>query len=239
MPLTCWGEGGTIIPGEIKSELVKNPLAFLVYLPPCYEQEPDRPYPVLYLIHGQSFNQDQWDRLGADEVSDALISAGEISPYLIVMPQVIDWKEPPDAKFGLAMKDELIPYIDETYRTIPEREFRAVGGLSRGAGWAIHLGLRHWEMFETIGLHSLPIFRNDAPLVRGWVEAIPKESFPQIYVDLADQDLKDIQRSTEWFINLLVDIERPHQFFVFPGIHNEAYWGAHVEEYIRFYTAEW
>jgi enterochelin esterase-like enzyme len=137
------------------------------------------------------------------------------------------------------MIDELIPYIDAQYHTLPDREFRAVGGLSRGAAWALHLGMESWEMFGTWGAHSLPIFRKDAPLVTGWVEAIPKKSFPRIYVDLADQDLKDIWRSTEWFISLLVEKELPHQFFVFPGIHTEAYWGAHVEEYIRFYTREW
>jgi enterochelin esterase-like enzyme len=237
--LSCWGEGGTLVPGEIESDLVKSPFAFLVYLPPCYAQEAKRSYPVLYLIHGQSFNQDQWDRLGADEVSDTLIAAGEISPFIIVMPQVIDWVEPPDVKFGQAVVEELIPYIDATYRTIPDRTHRAVGGLSRGASWALHLGLADWEMFGTMGAHSLPVFRNDAPLLRGWVEAIPKGSFPRTYIDLADRDLKDIRRSTEWFINLLDEEELPYQFFVFPGTHTEDYWGAHVEEYIRFYTAEW
>jgi enterochelin esterase-like enzyme len=238
-PLSCWGEGGAIVPGEIESELVISPFAFLIYLPPCYEQEPERSYPVLYLIHGQSFNQDQWIRLGVGEVSDALIAAGEISPFIIVMPQAIDWAEPPEVKFGQAVVEELIPYIDATYRTIPEREYRAVGGLSRGAGWALHLGLRYWEMFGAFGGHSLPIFWSDSKQVRGWLADIPEESFPRIYVDLATQDLSGVRSSTNWFIGVLEEEEYPYQFYVFPGKHNEAYWSAHVEEYIRFYTAEW
>lgn len=238
-PLACWGEGGHIVPGEIDSDYVRDPLAFLVYFPPCYGQETNRTYPVLYLIHGQSFNQDQWDRLGADDVADALIAAGEISPFIIVMPQVIDWAEPPDSEFGLAMKEDLIPYIDETYRTITERDYRAVGGLSRGASWAIHLGLHYWEMFGTIGLHSLPIFWSDSKLVRGWLVDIPEESFPRIYVDIADRDLDSIRHSANWFINELETNSLPHEFFIYPGIHNEEYWGAHVEEYIRFYAGEW
>jgi enterochelin esterase-like enzyme len=228
-----------MVSGEIQSELVFNPFEFLVYLPPCYYREPGRYYPVLYLIHGQSFTQDQWDRLGADEISDTLISAGEISPYILVMPRVIDWEEPPEAKFGQAMIEELIPYIDETYRTNKEREARAVGGLSRGAAWALHLGLGYWEMFGAFGGHSLPIFWSDSRMVRGWIDAIPKDSFPRVFVDLADQDLKAIRRSTEWFINLLEEKELPHKFFIFPGIHTEEYWGGHVEEYIRFYTQDW
>lgn len=238
-PLACWQEGGTGLDEEIPSELLASPFEFLVYLPPCYYEESARRYPVLYLIHGQSFTHDQWDRLGADEVRDALIASGEVAPFILVMPRVIDWAEPPEAKFGGAMLDELIPYIDAQYRTLPERGFRAVGGLSRGAAWALHLGLESWEMFGTMGTHSLPIFRKDAPSVKGWVEAIPEKSFPRIYIDMADQDLKDIRRSTEWFVELLVEKELPHTFFVFPGMHTEEYWGAHVEEYIRFYAREW
>jgi enterochelin esterase-like enzyme len=237
--LSCWGEGGSIVQGEIESELVVNPFAFLVYLPPCYEQEQDRYYPVLYLIHGQSFNQDQWDRLGADEVSDALIADGEVPPFIIVMPQVVDWAEPPEVKFGQAVVEELVPYIDATYRTIPEREYRAVGGLSRGAGWALHLGLRYWEMFSAFGGHSLPIFWSDSKKVRGWLADIPEESFPRIYVDIATQDLDGVRSSTNWFIGVLEGEGYPHEFYVFPGIHDEEYWGDHVEEYIRFYTEEW
>jgi enterochelin esterase-like enzyme len=238
-PLACWQEGGTLLEENIPSELVFSPFEFLIYLPPCYDYEPDRYYPVLYLIHGQSFTHDQWDRLGADEVSDALIASGEVASFILVMPRVIDWAEPPEAKFGQAMVEELIPYIDAHYRTNPEREVRAVGGLSRGAAWAIHLGLESWEFFGTWGAHSLPIFQKDALFVQGWVEAIPEKSFPRIYIDMADQDLKGIRRSTEWFINLLTEKELPYQFFVFPGIHNEEYWGAHVKEYIRFYAGEW
>ena len=237
--LPCWQDGGTIVDSQIESELVLSPFEFLVYLPPCYQYEPESYYPVLYLIHGQSFNHDQWDRLGADESADALIAAGETSPFIIVMPRVIDWEQPPEGKFGQAVMNELIPFIDSTYRTIPDRDFRAIGGLSRGAAWSLHLGLTEWELFGTFGAHSLPIFWSDSLQVPSWVDAIPPESFPRIYIDLADQDLKDIRNSTEWFIDLLVEKELPHEFYVFPGIHEEEYWSAHIEEYIRFYTLEW
>ena len=62
------------------------PLSYRIYLPPCYDEMEDARYPVLYLIHGQNFNDDQWDRLGVDESADALIAAEEMSPLLIVMP---------------------------------------------------------------------------------------------------------------------------------------------------------
>ncbi len=237
--LTCWQEGGTVVESQIESDLVPSPFEFLVYLPPCYQHEPERYYPVLYLIHGQLFNHDQWDRLGADEVADDLIAAGEISPFIIIMPRVVNWEQPPEAQFGKSVVAELIPFIDSTYRTIADREFRAIGGLSRGAAWSLHLGLTEWELFGTFGAHSLPIFWNDALHVTDWVDAIPAKSYPRIYIDLADQDLSDIRKSTEWFIDLLVEKNIPHEFYVFSGTHMEEYWSAHIEEYILFYTLGW
>jgi len=240
--LPCRQEGGVIVEGQIESKLVHNPFEFLIYLPPCYQQEPERYYPVLYLIHGQSFKQDQWERLGADEIADRLIAEGEISPFIVVMPRVIEViidEQPPDAKFGQAMVDEMIPYIDETYRTIPDREFRAVGGLSRGAAWALHLSLSRWDLFGIFGAHSLPIFLTDSPQVRSWLDAIPKDSYPRVYIDVADQDLKTVRKSTEWFRKILMEKDIPFEFHEYPGIHNEEYWSAHLEEYIRFYSQEW
>ena len=148
-------------------------------------------------------------------------------------------EQPPDAKFGQALVDEMIPYIDETYRTMPDREFRAVGGLSRGAAWALHLSLSRWELFGILGAHSLPIFWTDWPQVRSWLDAIPKDSYPRIYIDVADQDLKTVRKSTDWFIKILMENDIPFEFHEYSGIHNEEYWSSHLEEYIRFYSQEW
>ena len=72
---------------EIQTELMTHPLQFRVYLPPCYDFDSQSRYPVLYYLHGQSFNDDQWDRLGADEALDELIADGEVKPFIIVMPK--------------------------------------------------------------------------------------------------------------------------------------------------------
>ena len=63
---------------EIQTTLMTHPLSFRVYLPPCYDFDESTRYPVLYFLHGQSFNDDQWDRLGADEALDELIAEGEV-----------------------------------------------------------------------------------------------------------------------------------------------------------------
>ncbi len=237
--LACWKNGGQISDHSLRSPLDKLPLEFKVYLPPCYQQQPERHYPVLYLIHGQSFRQDQWDRLGADETVDALVAAGEIAPFIIVMPRDRVWTQPQEDIFDELLVQELIPYIDQTYRTLPDRQHRAIGGLSRGAAWAVHIGLEHSELFSAIGGHSLPIFWISISKIPRWLDAIAREDLPRIYVDVGDHDRQEILESSRWFGELLTEKNIPHEWYMFAGYHEEAYWQAHVEQYIRFYAAEW
>lgn len=238
-PLACWGGGGQIVKGQIQSDLLRLPLEFRVYLPPCYHQQSERRYPVLYLIHGQSYNDDQWDRLGADETADRLIAAGEVSPFLIVMPRDRVWSQPTEDMFGQAIVQELVPWIDEHYRTLAGRSNRAVGGLSRGAGWALHLGVMNGDLFGAIGLHSLPVFWTDLPEIRRWVDSIEPQQAPRITIDIGEKDRPQIMKSTLWFEGLLTEKGIPHEWHLFPGYHEEAYWEAHLEAYLRWYAQEW
>lgn len=238
-PLACWSEGGRFEQGSLRSDLLKLPMEYSVYLPPCYDQQPDRRYPVLYMIHGMSYNHDQWDRLGADEAADSLVAGGEVNPFIIVMPRDRNWDAPEADPFGQVLVDALIPFIDKAYRTLPEREYRAIGGLSRGAGWAIHLGLSRWELFGAIGGHSPPVFWSDTNRVRGWLAAIPPESMPRIYLDIGERDREAILHSAMWFENLLNEQGIPHEWYLFTGYHDEAYWSEHVADYLRWYAAEW
>jgi enterochelin esterase-like enzyme len=237
--LACWSEGGRIETGQIQTGLLRSPLEFRVYIPPCYDQEKGRRYPVLYLIHGQSYNDDQWDRLGADETAGRLIADGEVPPFLIVLPRDRVWTQPTEDKFGEAVVNDLIPWIDETYRTLPDRSDRAIGGLSRGAGWALHLGLSHWDLFGAFGTHSLPVFWTDLPDIKKWLDTIPREKMPRIYMDIGEQDRPQIMKSAVWFENLLTEKDIPHVWHLYPGYHEEAYWEAHVEEYLRWYAEYW
>lgn len=238
-PLACWSQPGRVDSGSLRSQRLKLPLEYAVYLPPCYDDQPQRRYPVLYLIHGMNYNHDQWDRLGADETANALVAAGEVSPFIILMPRDRSWDEPGKDPFGEVLVEELIPYIDQTYRTLPERKYRAIGGLSRGAGWAVHLGLSRWELFGAIGGHSLPVFWSDTSRVRGWLAAIPPDSYPRIYLDIGEKDRPSILNSARWFENLLNEAGIPHEWYLNTGYHDEEYWSAHVEAYLRWYAREW
>jgi len=238
-PLACLMEDGRIETASLSTELLRLPLDFRVYLPPCYDLQDNRTYPVLYLIHGQSYKDDQWERLGAGATADALISRGDTVPFIIVMPYDRYGDKSSENMFAQAVVENLIPWIDDTYRTVPEREHRAVGGLSRGAGWAVHLGISNWEMFGALGAHSLAVLHADAKYMRTWLDDIPQESYPRIYIDIGDNDSPSIMESAIWFETLLNQKSIPHEWHLFTGYHNEEYWQTHLDGYLRWYAQEW
>lgn len=236
----CLAAGGEVEQFNIESEYLDAGMRFRVYTPPCYEEERTERYPVLYLIHGQSFNDDQWDRLGADETADELIASGELAPFLIVMPyDVSNYTQPSANEFDESLIEELLPWVDEHYRTVAEREARAVGGLSWGASWAIHLGLTHPELFGAVGGHSPPVFSEEASKVRGRLDGIPGELMPRFWLDIGERDQAAILQSARWFEGLLNERDIVHEWSLFAGDHSEGYWGSHVEMYLRWYGADW
>jgi enterochelin esterase-like enzyme len=238
-PPACISAGGQITTSSLRSPNLKLPMEYRVYLPPCYEVETGRRYPVLYLIHGQNYNDDQWDRLGVDETANRLIAAGEIPPMIIVMPRDRNWSQPADDMFGKVLVEELIPWVDQNFRTLPEREARAIGGLSRGAAWAVHLGLSRWDLFGALAGHSLPVFWSDTAKIRGWLAEIPAGKLPRIYLDIGDRDRPQILASARWFENLLSEERIPHEWYLFTGYHEEAYWQRNLPRYLRWYTQNW
>ncbi|MDK1027783.1 MAG: alpha/beta hydrolase-fold protein [Anaerolineae bacterium] len=230
-PLGCLTQ-----PGRIERKVISEttpPQDYLIYLPPCYDDQSDVEYPVLYLLHGQTYTYDQWVRLGAVSIVDKLILSGEASPLIIVFPDDRYWNVQAGPGFGQRLVDSLVPHIDQQYSTRDDREYRAIGGMSRGAGWALRLGLQRWELFGTLGLHSPAIFGEDRLFVYDWLRSIPPESWPNIFIDSGESD-SELGFNTE-FENSLSELGIPHEWHLYPGQHNEAYWQAHVEEYLRWY----
>jgi enterochelin esterase-like enzyme len=223
---------------EMPSEIMNYPMEGRVYLPPCYDADAGKRYPVLYFLHGQSFKDDQWDRLGADEALDVMVTSGEIAPFIIVMPKETNYMNSQwDSKYGISLAEELVPFIDEKYQTIPEREARAIGGLSRGAAWAMRTGMIYWETFSAIGCHSFAPFRGDYNEAPFWFQKVPLEQQHRIYIDMG---FLDVNLDPAYvFETRLMKYGIPHEWHVFHGTHNEAYWSEHVAEYLFWYAQGW
>jgi len=234
-PLACLNQPGRVEEGKLEST---DPAQdYFIYLPPCYDEKTDERYPVLYLLHGQTYTYDQWIRLGVVDVVDDLILSGASIPFIVVFPDDRYWNLPAGAGFGQRLVNDLIPYIDQNYRTIRDRDQRAIGGMSRGAGWALRLGLTRWQLFGTIGLHSLAVLQKDSSKISEWLSDIPRASQPRVFMDVGDndQELVMAQRVEEQFNRYGLS----HEWHLYNGAHTEEYWQAHVEEYIRWYAEGW
>jgi enterochelin esterase-like enzyme len=234
-PLACLTKPGHLEQGSLDS--TKPPQDFRIYLPPCYDEKTDQRYPVLYLLHGQTYTDDQWIRLGAVKVIDQLILSGKSIPFIIVFPDDHYWNLPPGPGFGGRLVEDLIPYIDGTYRTLPDRDHRAIGGMSRGAGWALRLGLTRWDLFGTVGLHSLAVLQKDASQIREWLTEIPPAARPRVFMDIGDNDQElEMAQVVESQFN---DYGLTHEWHLYSGTHTEEYWSAHVQEYMQWYAEGW
>ncbi len=230
----CTALTGEVLALQIDSAVMPKPMQFNVYLPPCYDPVRQPGYPVLYLLHGQTYNQGQWLRLGVPATADTLISTKELPPFLIVMPyEEYSLPDPFTTGFGESLTNELIPWIDATYNTCPDRTCRAIGGLSRGGAWALHLGFSRWELFGAIGGHSTPPFIGSGDRLGGWLKAIPAGETPRIYMDIGEND--PYRTYAEAFEKRLTGYGVEHVWVLNKGTHNEEYWSAHVEEYLRWY----
>ncbi|WP_295714561.1 alpha/beta hydrolase-fold protein [Mucilaginibacter sp.] len=139
-----------------------------VYTPPGYDKEKSKKYPVLYLQHGWGEDETAWSNQGhANLIMDNLIAEGKIKPFIIVMTYGMtnDIKMKPgglrDFKidaFETVLTDELVPYVDASFRTVADRAHRAMAGLSMG-GMETHLiTLAKPDEFAYYGLLSGGIY---------------------------------------------------------------------------------
>ena len=148
-----------------------------VYTPPDYDNNRNARYPVLYLQHGGGEDERGWPNQGrVSIIMDNLIAGGKVKPMLVVMEQGYARKPgepevplgppaarppgspavPPDFSRMFAALEEvfvndLIPLIDATYRTIPNRENRALAGLSMGGMQTFQIGFKHLDTFSYFG----------------------------------------------------------------------------------------
>ena len=186
--------------GDVRSHLYYSKTTGLwrqaiVYAPAGYDKD-RKLYPVLYLQHGMGENERGWTTQGkANIILDNLIAAKDAEPMIVVMENGMIAKKntqvtgaakaspatavPARASrgneaFEEVVVNDLIPWIDAAYRTVPDREHRAIAGRSMGAGQALRIGLNHLDKFAHIGSFSGGIRITD-----------PKSDFNGVFADPA------------------------------------------------------
>ena len=130
----------------------------VVYTPPGYDQSKKK-YPVFYLISGTTDTEETFFKVGrVNFILDNLIAQGKAKDMIIVMPYgnpAYYLKEPKFMDyFSKDFIDDLMPFIENNYRTIANRDNRAIAGFSRGGGQALRCGLGHFDKFSHILSYS-------------------------------------------------------------------------------------
>ena len=136
-----------------------------VYTPPGYDKDCTARYPVLYLQHGAGELEMEWTHSGkANFILDNLIAEGKALPMIIVMNNGFATRpsESGQALSGNArwsafeemLLDEVIPDIDASYRTLPDKQHRAMAGLSMGGMQTFTIGFRQLDTFSHLGIFS-------------------------------------------------------------------------------------
>ena len=158
----------------------------MVYTPAAYEKGKQR-YPVLYLQHGMGEDETGWTRQGRmQHIMDNLIASGEAVPMIVVMESG-DVKEPfrggdnrqgfsqYGASFYKVMINDLIPTIDSKFRTLSDRDHRAMAGLSWGGHQTFDIVLQHTDQFSYMGTFSGAIFGLDVKTAYDGIFTRPDE----------------------------------------------------------------
>jgi enterochelin esterase-like enzyme len=231
-PPECLAKPGQVIVDEIQAEGMARSLPYRIYLPPCFEAG-TQDYPVLILIHGLQSSDGQWDELGVDETADAMIRDGELPPFIIVMP----W-ERKGLDFMASIVDVLLPHVRAAFAGEGSRATTAIGGLSRGAGWALRIGLQHPEDFGAIGLHSPAVLAPDMYYVEAWADAAEQaDATPRLWIDIAE---RDTSRAGALELTALLDeLNLAYAWSTGPGEHTGSYWSSRLEDYLSWYAEPW
>jgi len=180
--VATWVDNGKAIPGRITltgdfrmhkkfhSNLLGDDRTLIVYLPPNYEQSPATRFPVLYMHDGQnlfdastSFAGIEWR---VDENAQEMIIGGRISPVIVVgiyntpdrTDQFIGSKRD---LYGRFIVEEVKPFIDRQYRTLPDRTHTAMAGSAMGGLATMYIAQKHTDTFGTIALFD-PFLRDPA-----------------------------------------------------------------------------
>lgn len=140
----------------------------VVYLPPSYYKNTEKFYPVFYLISGTTDTEEVYYKVGRiNYILDNLIAAGKAEEMIVVLPYGNPNKllpTPPEAGmpatefgndvFSNDLVNDLMPYIEASYRTVNDRDHRAIGGFSRGGNQGLSNGLRNLDKFSYLCSYS-------------------------------------------------------------------------------------
>ncbi len=231
-----------------------------VYTPPGYDKDLARRYPVLYIQHGGGEDETGWAVQGkTDIILDNLIAAGKAKPMLVVIPNGNvpspggtrggGYSSAGMAGYANELLNNIVPFVESTYRVQAAPEARALAGLSMGGGQAFFVGLENKDKFANVGVFSTGLFGgiNSAPGRRGGAaatfnaeEQVPglltnapsfNRSLKVFYISVGEQDprLEATKKAVADFKSHGLNVA----FASFPGGHEWQVWRKSLHDFAQ------
>jgi enterochelin esterase-like enzyme len=225
-------------PGTVERKILDSPTQgydyeYELYLPPCYEAETDRDYPVLFLIPGRGSGFQAWFDAGAARVADEMIHAGEMPPLIIVATSTTD--NDPQADL---IHDDLVPYIDGSCRVKKERRYHAAAGGSLGGVAAYRIVFRDPDRFASAGIFGNGATSGEEEKIRGWLAAMNPSNKTRVFLNVGFSDDYMLGRA-KVLISILDEYQIPHEEIFSAGGHSYSYWVANLPAYYKWLAEDW
>jgi predicted alpha/beta superfamily hydrolase len=239
-----------------RSRFLRNQRDLIVYLPPGYDDQHGRRFPVLYLHDGQNLFDGATSFIpGMDwhvgQTADQCIDSGAVEPLIIVgmyntkarireytpthVPRLGGGRADRYAKFLI---EEVKPFIEREYHTLSGPEKTGIGGSSLGGLVSLYLGLRLPEAFGKIAALSPSVWWNQGVMHR-FAEAASVNPRPAIWLDIGTREGPRIVQDVEHFRDVLLQkgwqLGRDLHYQRVEGAeHNEAAWAQRVGPFLQF-----
>ncbi|HZL57133.1 MAG TPA: alpha/beta hydrolase-fold protein [Bryobacteraceae bacterium] len=233
----------------------------IVYLPPDYDTNSERRYPVLYLHDGQNMFDAETAFLGrewhADEIAEYLIRGGAIEPVIMVgiynsgARRIDEYTPTADSRghaggkaplYGAMIVEELKPFIDAEYRTLSTPDCTGMGGSSLGGLATLYVGMRYPDVFGKLAVLSPSVWWRNGVILRMVRDRALREPRPKIWLDIGTAEgthpariVRDTRRLRD--VLLKQGWELGHDLAYYEEIdapHNEQAWGARLPRVLQF-----
>jgi predicted alpha/beta superfamily hydrolase len=259
-----WGRGSVFYHRDFASRFLPHARTLAVWLPTGHDLDPHRRFPVLYLQDGQNlfdpetaFGGNPW---WADEVAEREIRRGRVQPLILVgvantpdrlreygprAPHSEHAAEDLSRDYGRFLVEEVKPFIDANYRTLPDAPNTGAGGSSMGGLLALHLCKWHPDVFGLCAAMSPSLWWDREFFLRSLPDSPRWVASCRVWLDMGTREgesepaMAAMVRRARRLARLLARHgmrkgDQLHFEKVEGGLHNEAAWGGRLDRVLRF-----
>ncbi len=255
---------GRVECSSLKSRYMPSAVGYCALLPPGYDAQPTKKFPVLYFLHGLGGDHTFLVSSGAWNIIEDLQESKKIGEFVVIAPQAnttfyINSKNGRTQYEDFFVRD-LVPQMEKRFRLLGVRSARAITGISMGGYGALRFAFKYPQMFASVSAH-MPALMEQLPHVSGDLaltmfigsafgrpvdEAFWKANTPftfartanlrglKIYFDCGDHDDYGFDAGSGDLDKLLTARHIPHTFHIYPGRHDAVFVAQHLAESLEF-----